>query len=78
MNELCCGYLFVWCFWLYVLIISRTRFRVNPQSIPLYFEMKKKSIKRNIRDFSIFLKRKLSFAMFRLNPKKKIFFANIL
>ena len=31
--ELCCQYLSVRCIWLYVLIMSRTRFRVNPRSI---------------------------------------------
>ena len=30
MIELCCEYLSVWCIWLYVLVMSRTRFRVNP------------------------------------------------
>ena len=29
----CCEYLSAWCIWLYVLIMSRTRFRVNPHSI---------------------------------------------
>ena len=33
MIELCCDYLSVWCIWLYFLIISSTRFRVNPHSI---------------------------------------------
>ena len=33
MIELCCEYLPVWCIWLYVLIISRPCFRVNPHSI---------------------------------------------
>ena len=33
MIELCCEYLSVRCIWLYVLIMSRTRFRVNPHSI---------------------------------------------
>ena len=33
MIELCYEYLSVWCIWLYVLIMSRTRFRVNPHSI---------------------------------------------
>ena len=33
MIELCCEYLSVWCIWLYVLVMSRTRFRVNPHSI---------------------------------------------
>ena len=33
MIELCCEYLSVRCIWLYNLIISRTRFRVNPHSI---------------------------------------------
>ena len=32
MIELCCEYLSVWCIWLYVLM-SGTRFRVNPHSI---------------------------------------------
>ena len=35
MIELCCEYLSVRCIWLYVLIMSRTRFRVNPHSIVL-------------------------------------------
>ena len=29
----CCEYLFVRCIWLYVLLMSRTRFRMNPHSI---------------------------------------------
>ena len=33
MIELCCEYLFVRCIWLYVIIMSRTIFRVNPLSI---------------------------------------------
>ena len=33
MIELCCEYLSVRCIWLYVFIMSRTRFRVNPYSI---------------------------------------------
>ena len=33
MIELCCEYLSVRCIWLYVFIMSRTRFRVNPHSI---------------------------------------------
>ena len=33
MIELCCEYLYVRCIWLYVPIISRTRFRVNQRSI---------------------------------------------
>ena len=33
MIELCCEYLSVRCIWLYVLIMSRTRFRVNPHSV---------------------------------------------
>ena len=33
MIELCCGYLSVRCFWLYVIIVSRRSFRVNPHSI---------------------------------------------
>ena len=33
MIELCCEYLSVRCIWLYVVIISRTSFRVNPHSI---------------------------------------------
>ena len=33
MIELCCEYLSVRCIWLYVIIISRTSFRVNPHSI---------------------------------------------
>ena len=33
MTELCCEYLSVRCIWLYVLMMSRTRFRVNPDSI---------------------------------------------
>ena len=33
MIELCCEYLSVWCIWLYFLIMSCTRFRVNPHSI---------------------------------------------
>ena len=33
MNELCCEYLSVRCIWLCVLIMSRTRLRVNPHSI---------------------------------------------
>ena len=32
MIELCSEYLSVRCIWLYVLVISRTRFRVNPHS----------------------------------------------
>ena len=30
MIELCCEYLSVQCNWLYVLVMSRTRFKVNP------------------------------------------------
>ena len=30
MIKLCCEYLSAWCIWLYVLIMSRTHFRVNP------------------------------------------------
>ena len=33
MIELCCEYLFVRCLWLYVIIMSRTSFSVNPHSI---------------------------------------------
>ena len=33
MMELYCEYLSVRCIWLYVLVMSRTRFRVNPHSI---------------------------------------------
>ena len=33
MIELCCGYLSVPCIWLNVLIMSRTRFRVNLHSV---------------------------------------------
>ena len=33
MIELCFVHLSVWCIWLYVLIMSQTRFKVNPQSI---------------------------------------------
>ena len=33
MIELCCEYLSVQCIWLYVIIMSRTSFRVNPHSI---------------------------------------------
>ena len=33
MTELCCEYLSVQCIWLYVLIMPRTCFRVNPHSI---------------------------------------------
>ena len=29
----CVEVLFVWCIWLYVLIMSRTRFRLNPHSV---------------------------------------------
>ena len=32
MIELCCEYLYAWCIWLYVLIMSFTHFRVNPLS----------------------------------------------
>ena len=30
--ELCCEYLSVWCIWLYVIIMSRTRFKLHPCS----------------------------------------------
>ena len=33
MIELCCEYLSVRCIWLYVLIVSRTHFRMNPHSL---------------------------------------------
>ena len=33
MIELCCEYLYVQYIWLYVLIMSGTRFRVNPHLI---------------------------------------------
>ena len=33
MIELCCEHLSVRCIWLYVIIMSRTSFRVNPHSI---------------------------------------------
>ena len=33
MIELCCEYLSARCIWLYVIIMSRTSFRVNPHSI---------------------------------------------
>ena len=33
MIELCYEYLFVRCIWLYVIVMSRTRFRVNPHSL---------------------------------------------
>ena len=33
MIELCCEYLSVWYIWLYVFVMSRTRFRLNPHSI---------------------------------------------
>ena len=33
MIELCCEYLFVRCIWLYLIIISRTSFRVNLHSV---------------------------------------------
>ena len=36
MIELCSEYLSVSCIWLYVLVMSRTRFRVNPHSIVVW------------------------------------------
>ena len=33
MIELCYEYFSVWCIWLYVLVMSRMHFRVNPHSI---------------------------------------------
>ena len=39
MTELCCEYLSVRCIWLYVIIMSRTSFRVNPHSI-VYLNVK--------------------------------------
>ena len=33
MIRLCCEYLSVWCNLLYLIIVSRTRFRLNPYSI---------------------------------------------
>ena len=33
MIELCWNYVSLWCIWLYVLVVSCTRFRVNPHSI---------------------------------------------
>ena len=33
MIELCCEYLSVRCIWLYVIIMSRTSFKVNPHTI---------------------------------------------
>ena len=41
MIELCCEYLSVRCIWLYVFIMSRTRFRVNPHSIECGFTLKR-------------------------------------
>ena len=38
--ELCCKYLSVRCIWLYVLIMSRTYFRVNLQSIVAWMSRK--------------------------------------
>ena len=38
--ELCCKYLSVRCIWLYVLIMSRTYFRVNPHSIVAWMSRK--------------------------------------
>ena len=35
-TELCWKGWFVWCIWLYVLVISRTRFRVNPNSVSVW------------------------------------------
>ena len=37
MIELCYEYLSLWCIWLYVLILSRMRFRVNSHSIVAWF-----------------------------------------
>ena len=34
--SLCYEYLSAWCIWLYVLIMSRTRFRVNPHSMVVW------------------------------------------
>ena len=39
MTELCCEYLSVRCIWLYVIIMSRTSFGVNPHSI-VYLNVK--------------------------------------
>ena len=39
MIELHCGYLSVLCIWVYVIIMSRTSFRVNPHSI-VYLNVK--------------------------------------
>ena len=38
--ELCCKYLSVRCIWLYVLIMSRTYFRVTPHSIVAWMSRK--------------------------------------
>ena len=37
--ELSCEYLSVRCIWLYVVFMSRTRFRVNPQSIWVWVQL---------------------------------------
>ena len=40
MIELCSEYLPVWCIWLYVFVMSRTRLRVNPHSIVAWMSRK--------------------------------------
>ena len=48
MIELCCEYLSVRCIWLYVLIMSRTCFRVNPHSIVAWMSRNSKQA-RNLK-----------------------------
>ena len=48
MIKLICEYLSAWCIWVYVPVMSRTRFRVNPDSLVAWksrnslFEKKRK------------------------------------
>ena len=41
MLELCCEYLSVQCIWLYVLVVSRRCFKVNPHSIVAWMSRSK-------------------------------------
>ena len=52
MIELCCEYLSVRCIWMYALVMSRTRFRVNPYSIVSWMSRNTllETVARNRRD----------------------------
>ena len=59
MNELCCEYLSEWCIWLYLLLMSCMRFKVNPYSVVAWMSQKSllktgvKSFKLDVQSFKL-------------------------